>query len=222
MTFYDFAAPFYGIWAALLESKAHRLAADAVAAQTGRDLLEVAIGPATSSGSLPPDCRAVGIDLSMNMLKRARKRLKAARGAQALLCQADARALPFPTGSFGVILSSYLIDLLPERDIPVVVQEFHRVLRPGGRVVLLTMARQRLGLQMLWTALYRCAPVLVGGCRPLDAALWLRRSGWDIEREETVTQMGFRSQLIVARPRPHASGIMAHSAVLQSHSLAAP
>ena len=40
MTFYDFAAPFYGIWAAFVETRAYRLAREALAMHPGRDLLE--------------------------------------------------------------------------------------------------------------------------------------------------------------------------------------
>jgi len=209
MTFYDFAAPVYGIWAALVESRAHSLAKQAILARAGRDLLEVAVGTGTEWGRFLADSgfkRCVGVDLSMGMLKRARKQLTAAQNKDALLCQADARALPFRTASFDRLLNCYMIDLLPEAEIPIVMREFRRVLRADGHLVLVTMAEQKGAVQTIWMALYRRAPLLVGQCRPVDAAKWLRASGWQVEREEPVSQIGFRSSLIVARPGSAVAG----------------
>jgi ubiquinone/menaquinone biosynthesis C-methylase UbiE len=210
MTFYDFVAPVYGIWAAILESRAHRLAREALATLQCGDLLEVATGTGTELGRLSAASvfrRSVGVDFSAGMLKRARKHLaRNAAKSPAWLCQADARALPFRAESFDALLNCYMIDLLPEPEIPVAMREFRRVLRPGGRLVLVTMARQSPAVQRLWMALYRRAPLAVGGCRPLDAAKWLRESDWKLERQEQISQMGFRSELIVAQPLPPASG----------------
>ncbi len=209
MTFYDFAAPVYGIWAAVLESRAHRLAGDALASHPGLDLLEVAVGTGTASSALPVVAafrRCVGVDLSMGMLKRARRHFRSVREERTWLCQADARALPFRAGSFDALLNCYMIDLLPEPEISVALREFRRVLRPEGCLVLLLMAEQKPALQRLWMLLYRHAPLLVGGCRPVDAATWLNRSGWELERQEEISQRGFRSRLIVARPHAPLAG----------------
>ena len=207
MTFYDFAAPLYGIWAAAVETRANRLAWEALAAHPGRDLLEVAVGTAMESSRLAAGStfrRFVGVDLSMGMLKRARRRLGAAPEKRAWLCQADARSLPFRAGSFDALINCYMIDLLPEAEIPIVMREFRRVLRSEGRLVLVTMAEQKPAFQRLWMTIYRHEPLVVGGCRPLDAAKWLKGSGWEVEREEEISQMGFRSAVVVARP--HTSG----------------
>ena len=53
----------------------------------------------------------------------------------------------------------YMIDLLPEAEIPIVMREFRRVLRSDGCLVLVTMADQKPALQKLWMALYRHAPL---------------------------------------------------------------
>jgi ubiquinone/menaquinone biosynthesis C-methylase UbiE len=192
--FYDLAAPVYGFWAALTESRAHRRA---LAALSGQDILEVAIGNGADLAALAADGsrgRTVGVDLSRGMLKRARRRC----GGEAVLCRADARALPFRSGSFDNILNCYMIDLLLEGDIPVVLRELHRVLRPGGRLVLVTMATQSAVVQRTWMALYHAAPLLVGGCRPIDVTRWLSGPDWQLETRDWISQMGFRSELLVA------------------------
>ncbi len=205
MTFYDVAAPVYGFWAALTELKAHQQAVATLRECPIRNLLEVAVGTGTECAEVRADPaldRCVGVDFSMAMLKRARRRVEAPERKRALLCRADARALPFRDGSFDSLLNCYMIDLLPEADIPAVMQEFRRVLGPDGRLVLVTMAQQKPAFQRLWMGIYRHAPFLVGGCRPIDAAKWLREAGWQVERAEQISQLGFRRALMVARPSP--------------------
>lgn len=199
MTVYDLMAPVYGAWAAVTETRAHRRALAILERSPCSSLLEVAVGTGTECARLAVDPRrklCVGIDLSASMLKRARRK----SGRRALLCQADARGLPFRDGSFDCLLSCYMIDLLPDNDIPIALGEFHRVLRPGGLLVLVVMGRQSWALQRTWMMLFRRIPALVGGCRPVEAAAWLRASGWNLETREHIVQSGFRSEILVARP----------------------
>jgi ubiquinone/menaquinone biosynthesis C-methylase UbiE len=77
---------------------------------------------------------AVGLDLSpvMRALTRAR--------TGAPVCLADARRLPVRTGSIERLPCTYVLDLLPAGDLPVVLGEFQRVLAPAeGRLALVTL-----------------------------------------------------------------------------------
>ena len=53
----------------------------------------------------------------------------------------DAYALDHPAASFDVVVNCFMFDLLPEADFGRVLGEFHRVLRPSGRLVLANLAR---------------------------------------------------------------------------------
>lgn len=86
-----------------------------------------------------------------------------------------------------------------EEDIAAVLDEFGRVLKPGGRLVAVSMAKQASVVNAIWMGLYRCSPVLVGGCRPLPVAEKLIANGWTIELNDQISQSGFRSEVIVAR-----------------------
>jgi ubiquinone/menaquinone biosynthesis C-methylase UbiE len=169
----------------------------------GRNALEVAVGAGTELAEVAKDpgfeCLA-GIDVSFGMLQRARLRLNASRGGRAWLCQADARALPFPGDIFDSLLNCYMLDLLAKDDIPVALSEFQRVLRPQGRLIVVTMARQGPLLQKIWLAAYHHAPLLGGGCRPVDTVGWLKQTGWRVQRHEQIRPFGFRSEGVVARP----------------------
>jgi ubiquinone/menaquinone biosynthesis C-methylase UbiE len=203
MTIYDLSAPFYGAWSAVTETKAHQRALAILRESPCERLLEVAVGTGTESAVLSADSGrklSVATDLSMNMLKQVRKRIRRTPNAHAVLCRADARVLPFRSGMFDCLVSCYMLDLLPEGDIPTVSREFKRVLSHRGRLIIVVMGLQPPIMQQIWMAAFRHIPVLVGGCRPIEAVSMLRATGWTIERREQVSQSGFRSEVLLARP----------------------
>jgi ubiquinone/menaquinone biosynthesis C-methylase UbiE len=200
--FYDTVAPLYGFWAWLTESRAVERALEAAGLQSGESVLEVGVGTGEFFSRLSAaakDGRCVGVDLSAGMLHRARHRLGADRRRE-LLCRGDACQLPFPAATFDVILSCYMLDLLSEADIQRALGEFFRVTKPQGRLVVTVMARQARAFDAIWMWSYRHAPVLVGGCRPVTLAPALGATGWRVELVEKISQSGFRSELILARP----------------------
>ena len=79
-----------------------------------------------------PEAAVVGCDLSAMMLRRARARLKTARPA---FTTADLAHLPFADEAFDCITCGYVLEHLP--DASVGLKEMSRVLRPGGRILLL-------------------------------------------------------------------------------------
>jgi SAM-dependent methyltransferase len=67
--------------------------------------------------------------------------------------QADARALPFPDGRFDVVTVCYMLHLLTQEDRICALREVHRVVRPGGRVVVVTVDAPSRELRWLLSAL---------------------------------------------------------------------
>jgi ubiquinone/menaquinone biosynthesis C-methylase UbiE len=193
----------YDYWSTLTESRATARALEAAKFGQGDSMLEVAVGTGLLFSRLAqvdnPRC-CFGIEPAEAMLRRARRRLGPKLKERTALCQADAREIPFPHGTFDVIVNCYMLDLLSESDIRKVLREFRRILKPSGRVVLLAMARQCWLIQGIWMFLYTLWPALVGGCRPVPLSGLLSAEGWLIQRSEQISQDGFRSQLIVARP----------------------
>lgn len=72
----------------------------------------------------------VGLDISTSQIAMARERVPAARFAQG-----DLATLPFEDDSFDAIVSFYAIIHVPKEEHETVLSEFHRVLRPGGELL---------------------------------------------------------------------------------------
>src|SRR5262245_1004554 len=101
----------------------------------GERILEVGVGTGMALNRYPPGTRVAGIDLSPQMIARARLRLAKHRIDHVTLCRMDATNLAFVDGSFDAVYAPYVVNVVPD---PVrVAREMQRVCRPGGRLVLL-------------------------------------------------------------------------------------
>jgi ubiquinone/menaquinone biosynthesis C-methylase UbiE len=200
---YDLLAPIYDVWAGCTEVRARRRAIELAGLRDGETVLEVAIGTGLLLKAVIDSGwqgKPIGIDLSRAMLGRASRRLSPGKGSPLALCRADARRLPFASSTFDVIISTYLLDLLREDEIESVLSEFRKVIKPGGRAVLVQMGDQSRLVNKAWMWLYHHAPALVGGCRPVEIRHSLGVAGWRVEEFEQVLQGSFRSNLYVVRP----------------------
>ncbi len=90
--------------------------------------------------------RVIGLDASLGMLEEAK-----ARGCEHL-SRGMAEQLPFPDGTFDVLSMGYA--LRHARDLETVFTEYRRVLKPGGRLVLMEIARPDSRLTLAFARLY--------------------------------------------------------------------
>ena len=104
---------------------------------TGRTL-EVAIGTGLNLPHYPPGVRVTGIDLTPEMLAVARRR-SADLGRSVDLTEGDAQALPFTDSTFDTVICTYAMCSVPDERATVL--EMKRVLKPGGRLILLDHIR---------------------------------------------------------------------------------
>jgi arsenite methyltransferase len=116
-----------------------RLVIEALELQPGEHVLDIGAGP----GFLACEMAAVvgedgsvhGVDPSESMLAIAAHRERASGGAPIDLRAGDALALPYPDASFDVAVSTQVYEYV--EDMPAALAEAHRVLRPGGRLLVL-------------------------------------------------------------------------------------
>ncbi|UYM05670.1 class I SAM-dependent methyltransferase [Solicola gregarius] len=104
-----------------------------VCAQASGDVLEVAIGTGRDLPFYPPDIRLTGLDLSPEMLAIA-KDAASHIGRTVTLKEGDAHQLPYPDESFDTVVCVF--SLCNITDMRKAIAEMHRVLRPGGPLLL--------------------------------------------------------------------------------------
>lgn len=177
---YNWGSKIYFL-AAPLERKARMRSIELAKIKPEDKVLEVAVGIGLSFLEI---LRRVGrenivqgIDLSPAMLEKTRK-LAAKKGyANFVLKEADARRLPFQDETFDVLYNSYMLDLIPIRDFPVVLREFFRVLKKGGRLVLVNLSKKD-ARPVFYEKLYNLNPYFWGGCRPVLMESYVRQAGF--------------------------------------------
>ena len=102
----------------------------------GERVLDLGCGAGTDSlvaaQMVGSDGSVTGIDMTPEMLAKARLSAETMGAANVEFVQGEAEALPFPDASFDVIVSNGVIDLIPDK--AAVFAELFRVLRPGGRI----------------------------------------------------------------------------------------
>jgi ubiquinone/menaquinone biosynthesis C-methylase UbiE len=187
-------------WFAAMEGRAKALALEQLDLTPGLHVLDVGVGTGREhrhiQERIAPHGLAFGLDLSRVMLKLCRQRCAAP------LCQADARRLPYPAESFDRIYAAYVLDLLPLSALPAVLQEFRRVLKPGGRLVAISMTEgtslPSRAIMGAWEAAYRLSPYTCAGCRPLRLRELVEASGMDLQRQAVITQLGLPSEVVAA------------------------
>jgi SAM-dependent methyltransferase len=102
----------------------------------GERVLDLGSGAGTDSlvaaQMVAPDGRVTGIDMTPEMLGRARAAAADLGADNVEFVEGEAERLPFDDESFDVVISNGVIDLIPDKD--AVFTELFRVLAPGGRI----------------------------------------------------------------------------------------
>ncbi|MGA2317746.1 MAG: methyltransferase domain-containing protein [Thermodesulfobacteriota bacterium] len=201
---YNWIAPIYDLFGILMESKAHQRAIDMAAIKNGEKILEVAFGTGLNFVEIlkrNPQGWVNGIDVSMKMLERARKRISKTGHKNYTLYLGDCRHLPFEDGTFDILMTQYLLDILPVEDFIPILLEFRRVLKDGGRIVLVNMTKGEKWLNKIYEEIYKLKPPLLAGCRGVMAQPFLEEIGFKEFEREFVSQLGFPSEVVLGVKR---------------------
>ena len=142
---YALWAPIYDIVFGPVFRRGRRAAVRAAEAVGGR-ILEVGVGTGLSLSDYDKSTRVLGIDISEPMLRKARRRVDAlslhhVEGLEVM----DAENLALPDNSFDVIVAQYVVTAIPDPERAL--NEFVRVVRPGGEIIVTTRIGAETGLR---------------------------------------------------------------------------
>ncbi len=149
-----------------------------VACGTGRATVEIA-------RIIGEEGKFYAIDLTQAMLKRAENKLKKHNLLDKVdLRLGDAKNLPYPDETFDIVYNAYMFDLIDVSEFPTILSEFKRVLKPGGKLVLVNMSKNKKG-KTLYEFLYEkgLLKFASGSCRPVFMKPFLEKTGFEkVER----------------------------------------
>ena len=167
-----------------------RKAAIAAAERVGGRILDVGIGTGLSLTDYSRDNRLCGVDLSEPMLRKAQERVEAFNLSNVdVLAVMDAEKLGFPDAFFDCVVAQYVITVVPDPE--ATLDEFARVTKPGGEIILVNHIGAEEGLRKAFERWF--APMARRlGWRPEFP--WARLSEWS-ERADGI-------RVIERRPMP--------------------
>lgn len=135
---YQRIAPFYDRMEGLAERRYHPWRRRLWSLVQGPAVLEIGVGTGKNLSYYPPNLTMTAIDLTPGMLERARRRA-ASLSVNATLQIGDAQQLDFPDATFDDVVATFVFCSVPD---PVLgLREAARVLKPGGRLLLLEHMR---------------------------------------------------------------------------------
>ena len=108
--------------------------------------------------------------------------------------------LPYATATFDAIFSSFMLDLIDTPDIPGVLGEMRRVLKPGGRVGLVAMSKACEGnvVVKIYERFHRWLPKLID-CRPIYLISAVESAGLQCEVHQTRSMWGIPVEVVVGK-----------------------
>lgn len=202
---YDRLSRWYDLLSGSSEARPRQAGLDLMHARPGEKVLD--IGPGTGH-SLAALAGAVGsrgqvqaLDLSPGMLAVSRGLLRRAGGcANVSLTCGDALHLPYPSGAFDAIFSSFNLELFDTPEIPQVLAACRQALRPGGRICVVSLSRS--GKSQAMIKLYEWShdhfPAFID-CRPIYVQPSLELAGFHILSVQCQNMWGLPVEIVLAQ-----------------------
>jgi demethylmenaquinone methyltransferase/2-methoxy-6-polyprenyl-1,4-benzoquinol methylase len=201
---YDVLSRWYDLLANASEGPYRRLGLRMLDVQPGEDALELGYGTGHGlvalSQAVGPAGWVVGVDLSRGMARQASQRLRDVdllREPQILI--GDAARAPLAADRFDVVFMSFTLELFPDDVMGVVLGECRRVLRPGGRLGVVSLAKSTdPGLpERAYVWVHERMPRWVD-CRPILVKQRLADAGFRVERSVERRMWGLPVTALVA------------------------
>ncbi|TWT61692.1 class I SAM-dependent methyltransferase [Rubinisphaera italica] len=201
--YYNKIAKVYDLLAEHSEQPMREKGLQKLAAQPGERILEVGFGTGHSvvelAQAVGPTGRVLGVDISDEMVALTNELLQRAGLSERVeLTCGDAESLPYEDDSLNGVFTSFTFELFDTPEIPKVLAEWKRVLKPGGRLVVVALSKEgKQGVIMKayeWT--HKHFPNLMD-CRPVYARRAIEAAGFDV-KETDIEHMWVAVEIVLA------------------------
>lgn len=206
--FYDRISKAYDLIADSGERDARNQGIDALQLDAGESVLDIGYGTGSAvlelARRIGPEGSVTGIDISPGMQSVAQEKLEES-GTQAKV-QFDvgsALQMPYADDTFDTVFTSFTLELFPADDIPTLLAEARRVLKPSGRLGVVAMASVREGEHdSLMESIYKWShhhfPHIVD-CRPIDVEKFVTAAGFQMTHDERIEIWAMPVAIVVAK-----------------------
>jgi ubiquinone/menaquinone biosynthesis C-methylase UbiE len=202
---YDRRSRHYDSTEGRLEASCRQAGIHMLGVREGEYVLEIGHGPGLSliefARAVGTEGRVTGIDISRGMHDRAIARAAREGVAGRLdLRVGDGARLPFAEESFDVAFMSFTLELFDTPELPVILEECRRVLRPQGRlgIVALELHEHPGLLTRIYLWFHRRFPRFVD-CRPIPVTRLVEEAGYGDVRVQRRSLWGLPVAVLVAR-----------------------
>ena len=209
---YSIMSRFYPVVEGLIEKGLRHKGLQLLAVTPGEVVLEVGFGTGYSlkeiASLVGENGKAYGIDITPEMVKTARKRLKKAKLIDRVeLYEGDARMMPYQDSQFDAVYLASTLELFDTPDIPRVLKEIKRVLTPNGRLVVTSLTKEgwedSLSIKMFmrfYEWLHKKIPKYAN-CRPIYVEKSVADAGYQITKTEEYKLLRiFIWRIVLAKP----------------------
>ena len=199
---YNRMSRWYDMMAGSSEKKYRDIGLEKLNAQPGEHILEIGYGTGHCVQALATAVtetgQICGIDISEGMNQIAQERIDTAGLSDNVDLQVgDAAALPFSPESFDAVFMSFTLELFDTPEIPHVLAQCHTVLRPGGRIVIVSLIKKPSKAVNIYEWFHEKMPTAVD-CRPIYAQTDLTAAGFTIQDVKALSMWGLPVEIILA------------------------
>ncbi|MDH4128586.1 MAG: methyltransferase domain-containing protein [Spirochaetota bacterium] len=196
---YKRISPYYDIWSSLVESKTHKRSLKIANLKDGHSVLEVAVGTGYFFSEIVKrnlTGRNEGIDITPEMINKAKKKLGKLSLSNYTLKTDDVFQLNYPENTFDFIFCNYMFDLLPEDQFIFILQQFKKILRSNGCVLIINTTQGTHWYHKFWEILYKIHPVIMAGSRGISLSQYLVTAGFSDVKKEFISRLTYPSELV--------------------------
>jgi demethylmenaquinone methyltransferase/2-methoxy-6-polyprenyl-1,4-benzoquinol methylase len=171
--------------------------------QKGEKALEIGFGVGTAliemASEVGENGMIFGIDFTPEMVKITKKKLASNHISNVKVEEGDARKLPYKENSFDAVYIASTLELFDTPDIPIVLSEIRRVLKPSGRLCVVSIPkknRENSLVVKVYEWIHRKFPKYAS-CRPIYLENSLKTAGFRIRNSEVIGSF-FLMKIVIA------------------------